>query len=650
MYVDAPQIFPKLVELFKDVDDPYIPERIFLSAYGYLLRTGNESVLGTYADAVAYIFASEEPIPQLYVRDYARSIIELAIKAGVYKSPVPVKNVRPPYSSKTPCFNATEKQVEAIANARGGNQIQRSCSGMLSDFKKYELDSDMGSFIKVPLSKTIPLTIKERMDSYEKSLEDSSHQKALIDELTGKNKPMLPIRIILKAGGEEQDKEKLSALAEQETERQQIIIDELRSGMTTDEWKIFRKEWLSGFNKPYHERNDRPRFDYDKVGYWVARRAYALGWTEKRFGKDNLTSYSDYSRSRPPVERIGKKYQWIARSELLARLADNYWVSARYEDEKFKPYNHPLDLGYERDIDPSLFDHTSFVKDASDIQSLAAPIPQIDAIDGVERLDWSFNSSPASGHFNERVFTDSAEQDWIRLSWFAIGRRRREVGQSTGHNLIQEQFYFLNSTLISEADGLRLIEKLEQKGTVDIDKFKPREYTDYPYLYECGVSDIWPNKSSYEDNPFWPEENNYEFCDLVEEYAWESHLDKTMPKGQRVQTLASWVIQDYGLSRSVEDPNIILDSDKKIIARYVERDDEKDTFGNVSYGIIAKREFVEKVLANKNKALFSVVTGERQAWPDGASMGATTWRRFNAMGLGVRPGKITTWDEDNDQR
>jgi len=650
LYVDAPQIFPKLVELFKDVDDPYILERIFLSAYGYLLRTGNESVLGTYADAVAYIFASKEPIPQLYVRDYARSIIELAIKAGVYDSSVPVKNVRPPYSSKIPCFNATEKQVEAIANARGGNQILRSCSGMLSDFKKYELDSDMRSFIKVPLSKDIPLTTKEKMDSYEKSLPEDCRQKILIDELSGKNKPTLPIRIILTAAGEEQDEEKLKALAKKETERQQLILNEIYSGMTTDERKIFRKEWLSGFNKQYHERNDRPRFDNDKVGYWVARRAYALGWTEKRFGKDNLTSYSDYSRSRPPVERIGKKYQWIARSELLARLADNYWVSARYEDEKFKPYNHPLDLGYERDIDPSLFDHTSFEKDASDIQSLEAPIPQIDAIDGVERLDWSFNSSPASGHFNERVFTDSAEQDWIRLSWFAIGRRRREGGQSTGHNLIQEQFYFLNSTLISEADGLRLIEKLEQKGTVDIDKFKPREYTDYPYLYECGISDIWPNKPLYEDSPFWPEEDNYEFSDLVEEYAWESHLDKTMPKGQRVQTLASWVMRDYGLSRSVDDPRIIIDSDSNVVARYVDRDDEEDTFGNVSYGIIAKVEFIENILKDKNKTLFSVITGERQAWPDGASMGATTWRRFNAMGLGVIPDEIMTWDEDNDHR
>lgn len=650
LYVDAPQIFPKIVELFKDVDDPYITERIFLSAYGYLLRTGKEDILGTYADAVAYIFDSKNPIPQIYLRDYARSIIELANKAGLYKNTISIENVRPPYFSKIPCFNATEKQVKTIAKARGGHQIQRSCSGMLSDFKKYVLDSDMGSFIKVPLSQDIPLTIKQKMDFYEKSLLEDSRQKLLIDELSGKNKPILPISIILRVAGEEKDEKKLKALAKQEAERQKKIIDELYSCMTADEWKKFKKEWLIGFRSEYHERNKRPRFDKDKVGHWVARRAYSLGWTEKRFGKDNLTRYNDYTRSRPPIERIGKKYQWIARSELLARLADNYWVSARYEDERFKRYNHPLDLGYERDIDPTIFEHPSFNRDDHNIQTLVAPIPQIEAIDGIERLEWPFSSRPASGHFNERIFTDSGGQEWIRLSWFAIGKRRREGVRSTGHNLIQEQFYFLNCTLVSVIDGKRLINKLKQKGTVDIDNFKPREHTDFPYLYECGTSDIWPNKYSYEDNPIWPEEDNFEFNDLVEDYTWESHLDKTMPNGQRVQTLASWVIQDYKLSRSVDDPNIILDNNHNIVARYLERSDEDHLFGDGSYGIIAKLEFIERILTDKKKTIFSVITGERQAWPDGASMGATTWRRFNAMGLGIKPTKVTSWDEDRDQR
>lgn len=650
LYVDAPEIFPKLVELFKDVDDPYVLERIFLSAYGYLLRTGNENVLGTYADTVAYIFASEKPIPQLYLRDYARSIIELADKAGVYKNAVKISDVRPPYSSKPPCLNATEKQVKNIASKRGGDQIVNSCSGFLADFKKYELDSGMRSFVKVPLSQDIPLTIKERMDAYEDSLEEGSAVKILFDELTEKNKPRLPIRIVLLAAGEGQDEEKLKELAKQELQRETQVIAQILAIMTTDERKVFRKEWLSGFQKKYHERVIRPRFDNDKIGYWVARRAYSLGWTEKRFGKDNLTSYNDYSRSRPPVERIGKKYQWIARSELLARLTDNYWITKRYQDDSFRPYNHPLDLGYERDIDPSLFDHPSFDRDQTNLRPLAAPIPQIEAVDDDMRLEWSFSSSPASGHFKERLFTDSLGQEWIKLSWFAIGRRRDQSAESSGHNLAQEQFYFLNSTLISEIDGPRLIEKLEEKGTVDIDKFKPKEYTDFPYLYECGKSETWPSNDTFEENPFWPDEEKYEFCDLVEEYAWESHLDKTMPKGQRLKTLASWVFEEYVLHRSVEDPNIILDANRNIVARYIDREENQDTFGDGSYGIIAKREFIEKVLVDKEKTIFSIVIGEREAWTKGANMGATTRRRFNAMGLGVSPDEIITWDEDSDHR
>jgi len=139
---------------------------------------------------------------------------------------------------------------------------------------------------------------------------------------------------------------------------------------------------------------------------------------------------------------------------------------------------------------------------------------------------------------------------------------------------------------------------------------------------------------------------------LVEEYSWESHLDKTMPKGQRVQTLASWVLREYKLRRSVNDPNLILNSKGEIVARYIPRQEEEneDTYCDVSYGIIVKLDLIEQILVDKNKTLYSVLTGERQAWPDGASMGVTTWRRFNTMGLGVKPKILTSWNEDTDQR
>ncbi|MEO3920396.1 hypothetical protein, partial [Raoultella ornithinolytica] len=53
-------------------------------------------------------------------------------------------------------------------------------------------------------------------------------------------------------------------------------------------------------------------------------------------------------------ERIGKKYQWIAYYEYMARLADNFTRFEGYGDErKENPYQGPWEP-YVRDIDPTI--------------------------------------------------------------------------------------------------------------------------------------------------------------------------------------------------------------------------------------------------------------------------------------------------------
>jgi hypothetical protein len=53
-------------------------------------------------------------------------------------------------------------------------------------------------------------------------------------------------------------------------------------------------------------------------------------------------------------ERIGKKYQWIAYYEILARVADNFEYRGRYGEDERKQYAGPWQIGYVRNIDPSV--------------------------------------------------------------------------------------------------------------------------------------------------------------------------------------------------------------------------------------------------------------------------------------------------------
>jgi hypothetical protein len=62
---------------------------------------------------------------------------------------------------------------------------------------------------------------------------------------------------------------------------------------------------------------------------WVANRALSFGWTAERFPGNRYLSGRSEQGGR--IERIGKKYQRIAMMELLARLADNFWIKPQWD-------------------------------------------------------------------------------------------------------------------------------------------------------------------------------------------------------------------------------------------------------------------------------------------------------------------------------
>ena len=69
---------------------------------------------------------------------------------------------------------------------------------------------------------------------------------------------------------------------------------------------------------------DELRFDLSLAQRWILHRVFELGWTVERFGHfDRYIDYRDGRAAHKP-ERIGKKYQWLAYHEFLARVADNF--------------------------------------------------------------------------------------------------------------------------------------------------------------------------------------------------------------------------------------------------------------------------------------------------------------------------------------
>jgi hypothetical protein len=139
-------------------------------------------------------------------------------------------------------------------------------------------------------------------------------------------------------------------------------LDEIMSVATTDisqtlgkrKTKVLKELVLPYLDCPPTTEDD---FSTSTMQRWVFQRVLELGWTVDHFG-DFDASAADAWESRHPraankPERIGKKYQWIAYHELLARLSDNFKfkgdvMSYEWETE----YDGPWQL-HCRDIDPS---------------------------------------------------------------------------------------------------------------------------------------------------------------------------------------------------------------------------------------------------------------------------------------------------------
>lgn len=86
----------------------------------------------------------------------------------------------------------------------------------------------------------------------------------------------------------------------------------------------------------------------------VFSRVLDLGWTPEKFDE---VEHGRRGGHDGPVERYGKKYQWIAFYEVLGRLADNFQLKERWGDNEDPfPYDRPEQVVY-RDIDPTVLIH-----------------------------------------------------------------------------------------------------------------------------------------------------------------------------------------------------------------------------------------------------------------------------------------------------
>ncbi|MCU1299205.1 MAG: hypothetical protein JWO91_3483 [Acidobacteriaceae bacterium] len=117
------------------------------------------------------------------------------------------------------------------------------------------------------------------------------------------------------------------------------------------EWSSRRLgEKKSRSSKAFDYGNDN--FDLRFAQRWIMRRVIDLGWSTELFGEFDSRVFGSGREEHKP-ERIGKKYQWIAYHEFLARVSDNFEFIGEPWPKRIRKYDGPWQIGYVRDIDPS---------------------------------------------------------------------------------------------------------------------------------------------------------------------------------------------------------------------------------------------------------------------------------------------------------
>ena len=344
-----PSLADPLLTRFAGCDDPYVVERLYAALYGASLRTLDPNTLGTLADvAWKHCFAGSPPV-HLLARDYARGTVEMAAAASACDPSIDLSRCRPPYGSAEPRFNMTKARVDARGERLGAYSIISSCYGGLADFGRYVLEGRVHNFSEARLTGPRPITSGESGERFFAEVTDGRPEVgAAFNEMRSAHAE--------KRVSFDSDSFKVTVPA---AERARIAraTSALLVLLTPAERRRYPAEasaWVSGHRE--HEwtipgKGKGKEFDAGKCKVWVANRALSLGWTASLFpGDRHLADRSDRGGR---IERIGKKYQRIALMELLARLADNFWMKPKGEAGA-AVYDNPLDIEFTRDLEPSV--------------------------------------------------------------------------------------------------------------------------------------------------------------------------------------------------------------------------------------------------------------------------------------------------------
>ena len=468
----------RLMGDFVSVNDPYVPERLLAACYGAALQGTEEAGLGELAQEVFdTIFADEKPPANALLRDHARGIVEYAAWRGVLTGSIDLTLARPPYQSPWPIEPVPDKLIDSYPEDRGHGAFRNAIVGStvsdMGDFATCVVDHKVNRWSPAKAG-TMPLPTpldicRTWMQEFLTSA--TADQREAIAEYVSAAKGIKNVH---------------GHQSTPETERLDTAEVALQQTMTSDQWEDFRVRAKDFFRHKVFA--DQPaHFDVHWGRRWICKRAHELGWTSERFGNfDNR--FRGHDRHDHRIERIGKKYQWLALQELIARMGDNLaFLDRHWEEGDDEPPRDRIAREVSlHDIDPSLLTTQTHYDGWGEWgRTWWVPFdPQFRAMVPHERFAWLESDSTI---INESALIDlrnpKTGRRWLALSGFS---NWRGFGIRGGEKELQRDTWFrLTCIVVHREDQTKMIESLRGKILTAPDSFPEVElHSGYLYLGE----------------------------------------------------------------------------------------------------------------------------------------------------------------------
>ncbi|WP_447601033.1 AVAST type 2 anti-phage system protein Avs2 [Nitrospira sp. Nam80] len=572
---DRFKVLISIIQEFADVNDPYVIERSFAVAYGCSLRSNDRQAIRELAQLTFdRIFSSGSPPPHILLRDYARGIIEVALSAGL---PLSIQSniIRPPYKSEWIPPSSTREQLEAKyypkdwKENRGFGDIWSSVMGF-GDFARYIIGTNSNHFewTSRKLGERKRPSRKELYNRFENSLRGNA-EKALASYISARS--ALDIYRHTKDTASE-----LRQYSESELEAHVSAAEtNLKSHLTRAQINKFHDVVLPYLSNPYR---DEHAFDLSLAQRWIFEKVVQLGWTPELFG-DFDAAMSHFSRNPDKAERIGKKYQWIAYHEFLARIADNFEYLSDTWREKTRTYQGPWQH-YWRDIDPSLL-VPPVAKEETRLDTCWWAPDTFDWQTDLDDITWlkSWNEMPDI-HDLIRVSNPADGTRWLNLNGFFTRIQPAPLDEGTYEKERRNWHIILISYLVRRRDAKAVFQWATKQNFLGLWMPQPPELTQI-FLGEYP----WGPSFQYKNIPYfshsgWTRGARMGSAKIPrpilvtsEEYLWERGYDCSIEQTVRVKMPGKAVVDDMNLhwtgfpGHFADDTGRIVSRDPSIIAK-----------------------------------------------------------------------------------